>query len=116
MRTREERIRELLAAMPAENPLRLHDAKFAAEFLGEARVSIYRHVAAGHLGAVKGPGVDRRGGKGSAGRLKFRLLDLVGFQVDRELSTGPAPAPEAASTSASRIASMAARRAGGAGR
>lgn len=114
--TRDDRIRALLAAMPAESPLRLRSSAFAAEFLGESPSTVYRHVAAGDLVAIKGPGVERRGGKGSAGRLKFRLLDLVAYQVDRELSTGPAPAPEATSTSASRIASMAARRAGGASR
>jgi len=111
---RDARIRELLAAMPGENPLRLHDACFAAEFLGLSRVSLYRYVKDGGLVATKGRGVDRRGGKGSAGRLKFRLLDLIAFTVDRELSTGPAPAPEAASTSSARVESMAARRAGGA--
>lgn len=113
MTTREDRIRELVA-LAGENPLRLRDARFAAEFLGESRTSVYRHVAAGVLAAVKGPGVERRGGKGSAGRLKFRLLDLIAYQVDRELVAGPAPAPEPASTTSARVASLAARRAGGA--
>lgn len=113
MRDRADRIRELIA-LAGENALRLRDAKFAAEFLGESRTTVYRHVAAGQLAAVKGPGVARRGGKGSAGRLKFRLLDLVAFQVDRELVPGPGPAPEPASTSAARVASLAARRTGGA--
>lgn len=111
--TRDDRIRALLAAIPGENALRLRSSAYAAEFLGQSRTTVYRNVAAGELVAVKGSGVARRGGKGSAGRLKFRLLDLVAYQVDRELSIGPAGAPEAASTSSSRIASMAGRRAGG---
>lgn len=113
MTSRDDRIRALLAAMPAESPLRLRSSAFAAKFLGSSPSTIYRHVAAGELVAIKGPGKDR-GKLGSAGRLKFRLLDLVAYQVDRELSIGPAPAPEASSTSSARVASLAARRAGGA--
>lgn len=111
--TRDDRIRALLASTPGENALRLRSSAYAAEFLGESRTSIYRHVAAGELVAVKVPGKDR-GKLGSAGRLKFRLLDLVAYQVDRELSIGPAGVPEASSTSSSRVTAMAGRRAGGA--
>ena len=109
--TRDDRIRELLAACPGENAIRLRDVRFASEFLGGSRATVYRLVAAGQLVAVKGPGVARRGGRGSAGRLKFRLLDLVAFQVDRELVAGPAPAPEPISTSVIRVAALASKRA-----
>lgn len=83
-RTRDERLHALLAGVPLAERLRLLPAAEAATLLGVSVPTIYRYASEGRLAHVKSEGRERRGGRGRAGALRFRLLDLVAYQVANE--------------------------------
>ena len=80
------RIETLLTGVPPIERLMLRDVRFVASFFGLSPASIYRHVSDGSLPHVKLPGKDRRT-HGRAGAVRFRLVDLVRFAVEREVDT-----------------------------
>lgn len=78
-----DRVAELLAAVPVVEQLRGGDVDAAAEFLGLSRAAVYRLIEDGRLDCVKLEGRQRRG-RGRAGSVRVRLIDLVKFQVSNE--------------------------------
>ena len=82
-----ERVAELLANVPIEAQLRGREVEEASTILGEASTTTYRRVASGELGCVKVEGRVRKG-KGRAGSVRIRLIDIVEFQVRNERTAG----------------------------
>ncbi len=90
--TRAEKVEALLEGFSAEDRIRGRDPKWTAAFLGLSVQRVYTLTSAGVLPCVKFDGTDR-GKRGRAGSVRFRLVELVGFMVDRELGGSVAPMP-----------------------
>lgn len=80
-----ERVSELLAGEPIENVLRLREVEEAGKILGVSTATVYRYIAGGTLSHVKVEGTRRRG-RGCAGLVRLRLLDMVTFMVENEVT------------------------------
>lgn len=85
--TTAERVAELLAGVPVEDVLRGREVEEAARILGDALATTYRRVASGEIGHIKIEGRARKG-RGRAGSVRIRLLDIVEFQVRNEVQPG----------------------------
>jgi excisionase family DNA binding protein len=81
-----DRVEVLLAGVQAEDRIRLRPVQWAADFLGLSVPTIYRLVAAEGIPHVKVAAGARRGGRGQAGRVLFRLADLVAWSQEREVA------------------------------
>ena len=82
-----ERVSELLAGVAIEERLRGQEVPAAAAILGESPTTTYRRVASGELGHIKVEGASRKG-RGRAGSVRIRLIDIVEFQVRNERIAG----------------------------
>jgi excisionase family DNA binding protein len=87
--TVDERVAELLANVPVEDQLRGRLVEEAGKFLGVSVVTVYRYIAEGKLGHVKLEGSARKG-RGKAGLVRVRLLDVVRFMAENEVTPGAA--------------------------
>lgn len=90
-----ERVAELLANVPIEAQLRGREVEEAATILGDSIATTYRRVAAGEIGHIKLEGAARKG-RGRAGSVRIRLIDIVEFQVRNERAPGRKSGPRAA--------------------
>lgn len=81
-----DRLEVLLAGVSAEDRIRLRPVQWAAEFLCLSVSTVYRFVAAESIPHVKLAAGSRRGGRGQAGRVLFRLADLVAWSQEREVA------------------------------
>jgi hypothetical protein len=88
----DERVQQLLAGVSIEDILRGREVEEAARILGDAVPTTYRRVSSGELGHIKIEGRARKG-KGRAGSVRIRLLDIVTFQVRNEVAPGASTKP-----------------------
>jgi excisionase family DNA binding protein len=79
-----ERVAELLNGVPVEEQLRCREVPDAAKLLGVSPATLYRLISEDRIGRVKLAGKQRRGGRGRAGSVRVRLIDIVEFQVKNE--------------------------------
>jgi hypothetical protein len=83
----EDRLAELLSDFTAEERRRLWGAdEIARPILNVSRSMLGRLVSSGRLASIKFDGKDRRGGRGRAGSIKFRLADVLRFIVEHEVA------------------------------
>lgn len=82
--TMAKRVEEVLHGVALEDRFRGRPVVEAASFLGVSVKTIYRLVAEGKLGHIKGDGSVRTR-VGRAGSVRVRLEDLVRFQLEREV-------------------------------
>jgi excisionase family DNA binding protein len=82
-----ERVAELLTGVPVEDVLRGREVAEAGKLLGISTATTYRYIGEGKLGHVKLEGSARKG-HGRAGAVRVRLIDLVKFQVENEVTSG----------------------------
>lgn len=104
--TRAEKVEALLEGFAAEDRIRGRDARFAADFLGLSLPRVYALTSTGNLPCIKFDGTDR-GRRGRAGSVRFRLVDLVRYMVDRELGGCVAPMPVSARRAGAEIRALA---------
>lgn len=86
-----DRLDALLTGIAAEDRIRLRPVQWAAAFLGLSVPTVYRLVAAEGIPHVKVAAGERKGGHGQAGRVLFRLADLVAWSQEREVAAPVAP-------------------------
>ena len=79
-----ERVEEVLCGVALVDRFRGRPVQEAAIFLGVSAKTVYRLLAEGKLGHVKGDGTVRTR-VGRAGSVRVRLVDLVRFQLEREV-------------------------------
>lgn len=91
--TIDERVALLLDGFSPDERIRLRPPMWASEFLSLSVPSVYRLVAAGVLPHVKLPGAVRSNGRGRAGSIRFRLVDLARFVVEREVAVAVTAEP-----------------------
>lgn len=87
-----ERVEEVLRGVNPEDRFRGRPVQEAATFLGVSVKTIYRLVAEGKLGHIKGDGTVRQNA-GRAGSVRVRLEDLIRYQVEREVQPEFVPSP-----------------------
>ena len=71
--------------MTFEQRMALLTARAAAPLLGVGIAGTYRLASSGRLPYVKLAGKERKGGRGRAGAIRFRLCDVIAFQVENEV-------------------------------
>jgi hypothetical protein len=81
-----DRFAAVLEGYGAEELDRLRSVKWATEFLGLGVSTLYRYAEEGSITHVKLPGKERKSGKGKAGRVMFRLRDLLEWTQEREVA------------------------------
>jgi hypothetical protein len=86
----DDRIQALLESVLAEERLRHRSVAEGAAFLGESPMTTYKRIASGELGHVKVPGGERKG-RGQAGAVRVRLIDLIEWSVRNEHRPGKGP-------------------------
>ena len=94
--SRSDRLAVLLRGFEPEEQIRLRPASWAAEFLGLSVPTVYRLVAEGKIPHMKLAGAERKSGRGKAGRVMFRLVDLIEWSSEREVAVIVAEAPRLA--------------------
>jgi len=87
-----DRLEALLTGITAEDRIRLRPVQWAADFLGLSVPTVYRLVASEGIPHVKVAAGERRRGRGQAGRVLFRLADLVAWSQEREVAAPVASA------------------------
>jgi excisionase family DNA binding protein len=85
--TVDERVNQLLLGVSIEDILRGREIEEAGKFLGVSTATAYRYIADRTLSHVKVEGTRRRG-RGCAGLVRVRLLDLVTFMATNEVMPG----------------------------
>lgn len=83
-----DRVAQLLKDVPIEDQIRGREIAKAGEILGLSTPSVYRLISEGKLGHVKLEGKKRRG-RGCAGAVRVRLIDIARFQVENERVGAP---------------------------
>lgn len=93
-----ERVEELLAPFDAFDRTKGRPPAEIASWLGLSESSTYRRIAGGEIKATKLAGAERRGGRGTAGRVLVSLVDAARFRAEHEAGGEAAePVSEAAS-------------------
>ena len=85
--TVDERVNQLLAGVPIEEQIRGRLVEEAGKILGIAVPTVYRAISDRRLGHLKVEGRSRKG-RGHAGLVRVRLIDIVRFQIQNEVMPG----------------------------
>lgn len=78
------RVEELLAPFDAFDRTKGRPPAEIASWLGLSLPTTYRRIERGEIRAAKIAGAERRGGRGTAGRVLVTLADAARFRAERE--------------------------------